>query len=95
MSTIELRVSYTQPWSWCWLAAWSLELSSDNASECVLDRDSEGQISSGAGAPSEVKAMRCGGFVVADSVVSPGRFGSWVRVVHDELLSVSLGDGGV
>jgi hypothetical protein len=61
----------------------------------VLDRDSEGQISSGAGAPCEVKAMLSGGFAVADSVVSPGRFGSWVKVVHDELLSVSAGDGAV
>lgn len=61
----------------------------------MSDRDSEGQISSGAGAPCEVKAMPSGGFAGADSAVSPGRFGSWVRVVHDELLSVSMGDGGV
>ncbi len=61
----------------------------------MLDRESEGQISSGGGAPCEVKGMLSGGFAVADSVVSPGRFGSWVRGVHDELLSVSLGDGGV
>ncbi len=61
----------------------------------MSDCDSEGQISSEAGAPCEVNVMLSGGFAVADSVVSPGRFSSWVRDVHDELLSLSLGDGGV
>ncbi len=61
----------------------------------MLDRDSEGQNSSGAGAPRELKAMLSGGLAGADSVVSPVRFGSWVRGVHDELLSLSIGDGDV
>lgn len=61
----------------------------------MLDRDSEGQISSGTGARRKVKAMLSGGFAGADPVVSPGRLGSSVKGVHDELLSVSMGDSGV